>query len=126
MWCCVVLCCDVCVRYSCAKAVLLSLFLTFFSVFNVPVFWPILLLYFIVLFVLTMKRQLAHMWQVQSIAHRIASHPDRVIDSSTVSIVRSLTRCMCCVVLVCSISTSRSHSESRRIPLRKASSPVHR
>ena len=29
--------------------------------FNVPVFWPILLLYFIALFTLTMKRQIKHM-----------------------------------------------------------------
>ena len=34
---------------------------TFFAVCNVPVFWPILVLYFIVLFTLTMKRQIAHM-----------------------------------------------------------------
>jgi len=31
------------------------------QVFNIPVFWPILLLYFIALFVLTMKRQIKHM-----------------------------------------------------------------
>lgn len=35
--------------------------MTFFSVFDVPVFWPILLCYWIVLFVLTMRRQIAHM-----------------------------------------------------------------
>lgn len=35
--------------------------MTFFSIFDVPVFWPILLLYFIVLFVITMKRQIRHM-----------------------------------------------------------------
>jgi hypothetical protein len=35
--------------------------LTFFSIFDVPVFWPILLLYWLVLFVLTMKRQIRHM-----------------------------------------------------------------
>jgi len=35
--------------------------MTFFELFNVPVFWPILLLYFIVLFVITMKRQIRHM-----------------------------------------------------------------
>ena len=29
--------------------------------FNIPVFWPILLMYFIALFVLTMKRQIKHM-----------------------------------------------------------------
>jgi hypothetical protein len=35
--------------------------MTFFQIFDVPVFWPILLLYFIVLFVITMKRQIRHM-----------------------------------------------------------------
>lgn len=35
--------------------------MTFFEVFDVPVFWPILLLYFIILFVVTMKRQIKHM-----------------------------------------------------------------
>jgi len=35
--------------------------MTFFSFFDIPVFWPILLVYFIVLFVLTMKRQIKHM-----------------------------------------------------------------
>ncbi len=47
--------------YGCAKAVLTALALTFFSVFDIPVFWPILLMYFLVLFVLTMKRQIRHM-----------------------------------------------------------------
>merc|ERR1719410_1208216 len=46
---------------SATKAVFVSIFLTLFPVFDVPVFWPILLLYFIVLFVLTMKRQIQHM-----------------------------------------------------------------
>jgi hypothetical protein len=35
--------------------------MTFFEIFDVPVFWPILLLYFIVLFIITMKRQIKHM-----------------------------------------------------------------
>ena len=39
----------------------MAFFMTFFSIFNIPVFWPILLLYFIALFVLTMKRQIKHM-----------------------------------------------------------------
>jgi len=47
--------------YSCAKAVAIAFCMTFVSIFNVPVFWPILLIYFIVLFVLTMKRQIKHM-----------------------------------------------------------------
>ena len=35
--------------------------MTFFPVFDVPVFWPILLMYFIMLFTMTMKQQLRHM-----------------------------------------------------------------
>jgi hypothetical protein len=41
--------------------VLVAFFMTFFSVFDVPVFWPILLVYFIVLFFLTMKKRIQHM-----------------------------------------------------------------
>ena len=37
--------------------------MTFFSLFDVPVFWPILLLYFFVLFFMTMKRQIMHMYK---------------------------------------------------------------
>lgn len=43
------------------KAVLIATFCTFFEFFNIPVFWPILVMYFIVLFVITMKRQIKHM-----------------------------------------------------------------
>ncbi|CAK9291109.1 unnamed protein product [Gordionus sp. m RMFG-2023] len=46
---------------SATQAVLISFFCTLFEAFDVPVFWPILVMYFIVLFVLTMKRQIAHM-----------------------------------------------------------------
>ena len=34
---------------------------TFFKALDVPVFWPILVVYFITLFVFTMRRQIAHM-----------------------------------------------------------------
>lgn len=47
--------------HSCTRSVLTAIGMTFFSIFDVPVFWPILLLYFIVLFVITMKRQIKHM-----------------------------------------------------------------
>ncbi|GMH02775.1 hypothetical protein Nepgr_004614 [Nepenthes gracilis] len=47
--------------YSVTKAFLIAFVLSFFSAFDVPVFWPILLFYWLVLFVLTMKRQIAHM-----------------------------------------------------------------
>ncbi|ETV95655.1 hypothetical protein H310_11074 [Aphanomyces invadans] len=49
--------------YSATKATFIATLLTFFEVFNVPVFWPILLMYFILLFTLTMKRQIKHMWK---------------------------------------------------------------
>lgn len=49
------------VRYSMTKAFCIAFLMTFFSVFDVPVFWPILLCYWVVLFVLTMRRQIAHM-----------------------------------------------------------------
>lgn len=48
-------------RYSFTKAFCIAFVMTFFSIFDVPVFWPILLCYWIVLFVLTMRRQIAHM-----------------------------------------------------------------
>lgn len=47
--------------YSAMRATVIAFVMTFFSVFNVPVFWPILLIYFITLFALTMKNQIAHM-----------------------------------------------------------------
>ena len=48
-------------RYKSTMATCLCFFMTFFSVFNIPVFWPILLVYFITLFGMTMKRQIKHM-----------------------------------------------------------------
>ncbi|KAG6488051.1 hypothetical protein ZIOFF_056809 [Zingiber officinale] len=48
-------------RYSITKAFCVAFVMTFFSVFDVPVFWPILLCYWVVLFFLTMKRQITHM-----------------------------------------------------------------
>uniref|UniRef100_A0A0D3GKP0 Protein RER1 n=1 Tax=Oryza barthii TaxID=65489 RepID=A0A0D3GKP0_9ORYZ len=47
--------------YAITKAFCVAFLMTFFSVFDVPVFWPILLCYWVVLFVLTMKRQIVHM-----------------------------------------------------------------
>lgn len=38
-----------------------ALFCSFFNIFDVPVFWPILVAYFIILFLLTMRRQIQHM-----------------------------------------------------------------
>ncbi|KQJ96020.1 protein RER1A [Brachypodium distachyon] len=47
--------------YSIVKAFCIAFVMTFFGVFDVPVFWPILLFYWVVLFTVTMKRQILHM-----------------------------------------------------------------
>ncbi|KAK9988038.1 hypothetical protein SO802_028277 [Lithocarpus litseifolius] len=57
--------------YSFTKAVCIAFVMTFFSMFDVPVFWPILLCYWIVLFVLTMRRQIAHMIKYKYIPFNI-------------------------------------------------------
>jgi hypothetical protein len=47
--------------YSATKATVIAFVCTFFDFFNIPVFWPILVMYFITLFCITMKRQIKHM-----------------------------------------------------------------
>mmetsp|Transcript_17955 Transcript_17955/g.40789 ORF Transcript_17955/g.40789 Transcript_17955/m.40789 type:complete len:151 (-) Transcript_17955:1968-2420(-) len=49
--------------YSCFKGTFISLGMTFFIIFDIPVFWPILVFYFFMLFFMTMKRQILHMWK---------------------------------------------------------------
>ncbi|KAL0461813.1 UNVERIFIED_CONTAM: protein RER1C [Sesamum latifolium] len=47
--------------YSITKAFCIAFVLTFFNIFDVPVYWPILLFYWIVLCMLTLRRQIQHM-----------------------------------------------------------------
>lgn len=49
--------------YTSFKALVISLFLTLFSIFDIPVFWPVLVIYFFTLFFLTMRQRIAHMIQ---------------------------------------------------------------
>ncbi|XP_015782635.1 protein RER1 isoform X2 [Tetranychus urticae] len=49
--------------HSATRATGIALFCTFFEAFNIPVFWPILLVYFCTLFAITMKRQIKHMYK---------------------------------------------------------------
>ncbi|KZT72275.1 retrieval of early ER protein Rer1 [Daedalea quercina L-15889] len=46
---------------SSTRATLIALFCTFSEAFDVPVYWPILVVYFFILFTLTMRRQIQHM-----------------------------------------------------------------
>ena len=39
----------------------IGIVLTFFECFDIPVFWPLLLFYFIFIFILTMRNQIKHM-----------------------------------------------------------------
>ncbi|EPY78937.1 protein RER1 [Camelus ferus] len=48
-------------QHAATKGILVAMVCTFFEAFNVPVFWPILVMYFIMLFCITMKRQIKHM-----------------------------------------------------------------
>eukprot|EP00252_Welwitschia_mirabilis_P005252 TRINITY_DN1574_c0_g1_i1.p1 TRINITY_DN1574_c0_g1~~TRINITY_DN1574_c0_g1_i1.p1 ORF type:complete len:208 (-),score=21.07 TRINITY_DN1574_c0_g1_i1:237-860(-) len=47
--------------YSLTKAFCIAFLMTFAPIFDVPVFWPILLVYWIMLFLMTVKRQILHM-----------------------------------------------------------------
>lgn len=47
--------------YASIRSVWLGTFATFFPFFDIPVFWPILVMYWLILFTVTMKRQIKHM-----------------------------------------------------------------
>ncbi|KAK3754509.1 hypothetical protein QZH41_019348 [Actinostola sp. cb2023] len=47
--------------YGATRGIIIALICTFFEFLNIPVFWPILVMYFFILFTLTMKRQIKHM-----------------------------------------------------------------
>ncbi|KYQ88570.1 retention in endoplasmic reticulum 1 like protein [Tieghemostelium lacteum] len=46
---------------SCSKSIIYGLFATFFPILDLPVFWPLLLVYFFVITFITMKKQINHM-----------------------------------------------------------------
>lgn len=47
--------------HSTTKAFVIATVCTFFDALNIPVFWPILVMYFCILFFVTMKKQIRHM-----------------------------------------------------------------
>ncbi|XP_010548430.1 PREDICTED: protein RER1C-like [Tarenaya hassleriana] len=47
--------------WSITRAFLIGFVMTFFDVFDVPVFWPVLLFYWVMLFIATMRKQIQHM-----------------------------------------------------------------
>lgn len=67
---------------SVAKSTLIAITCTFFEIFDVPVFWPILVMYFFVLFFLTMKRQIMHMIKYRYIPFTTGKPKPRGKDDS--------------------------------------------
>ncbi|CAE7874042.1 RER1B [Symbiodinium microadriaticum] len=57
--------------FAAIRAVLVATVLTFLPAFDLPVFWPILLAYFIVLVVLTMKDRVRHMFKYKYVPFSI-------------------------------------------------------
>ncbi|KAJ9621271.1 hypothetical protein H2203_007323 [Taxawa tesnikishii (nom. ined.)] len=47
--------------YSATKAVCLAFLCSWSEIFNLPVFWPVLVVYWLILVFLTMRRQIQHM-----------------------------------------------------------------
>ncbi|MCJ1384153.1 retention in endoplasmic reticulum protein 1 [Xylographa soralifera] len=47
--------------HSATRAITIAFACTWSELFNVPVFWPVLVVYWIILFTLTMRRQIQHM-----------------------------------------------------------------
>lgn len=47
--------------HSATRAIVIGFFCTWFDAFDIPVFWPVLVIYWIMLFCLTMRRQIQHM-----------------------------------------------------------------
>lgn len=47
--------------YNAITSLCIGLACTLFPFLDIPVFWPILLMYFVILFALTMRRQIQHM-----------------------------------------------------------------
>ncbi|KAL9051918.1 MAG: hypothetical protein Q9162_005702 [Coniocarpon cinnabarinum] len=47
--------------YAATRAIAIGFLCSWFRVFDVPVFWPVLVVYWLILFTLTMRRQIQHM-----------------------------------------------------------------
>lgn len=47
-------------RLSATRATIIAIFCTLSEVFDVPVYWPILVVYFFTLFALTLRRQIQY------------------------------------------------------------------
>ncbi|PHT92718.1 Protein RER1D [Capsicum annuum] len=76
--------------YAITKAFCVAFVMTFFSLFDVPVFWPILLCYWIVLFVLTMRRQITHMIKYKYVPFNLGKQVNSLVIYVVVYISTSI------------------------------------
>eukprot|EP01065_Artemidia_motanka_P050283 TRINITY_DN8569_c0_g2_i1.p1 TRINITY_DN8569_c0_g2~~TRINITY_DN8569_c0_g2_i1.p1 ORF type:complete len:602 (+),score=157.76 TRINITY_DN8569_c0_g2_i1:134-1939(+) len=51
--------------YNACKSICVCYVLTFFRVFDIPVFWPVLVVYFVFIFAFNIQKQVRHMWKHQ-------------------------------------------------------------
>lgn len=72
--------------YSSTVATTMSICATFFPVFDVPVFWPVLVFYFILLFVMTMRRQWLDMKRLKYVPWDIGNKKTYKSDPKRVSV----------------------------------------
>lgn len=72
--------------HSVTVATFCSIFATFFPVFNIPVFWPVLVFYFILLFVATMRRQWLDMKRLKYVPWDIGAKKTYKSDPKKVSV----------------------------------------
>ncbi|CAH4029604.1 protein RER1 [Pieris brassicae] len=67
---------------SVTKSTIFAFFCTFIDAFNIPVFWPILVMYFITLFCITMKRQIKHMMKYRYLPFTHSKPKYKAVDSA--------------------------------------------
>lgn len=75
--------------YSTTFATLVAIWTTFFPAFDVPVFWPVLLFYSVVLFVATMRRQWLDMKKLKYVPWDIGAKKVYKTDPKKVSVTRT-------------------------------------
>lgn len=74
--------------YSTSYATCLAFFATFFKALDVPVFWPVLLFYFVVLFFTTMRRQWMDMKALKYVPWDIGSKKVYKSDPKKLSVTK--------------------------------------
>jgi hypothetical protein len=73
--------------WSSTVAIVVAIYTTFFSIFDLPVFWPVLVIYFIMLFFLTMHRQWLDMKRLKYVPWDIGNKKTYKSDPKRMSVM---------------------------------------